>query len=161
MTIAAPKPLIFKIEVPTRPGPDAFSRADLRFEDVGHSWVSYEARVFFNNPKANGSTPSNARNGYAGSFHIFGHGGCFGDEGHCDIPTDGTNPFDRRAPHQLTPITKTVIVTNALRTFFKQRPKGGTLTITAVPVVRESAVATPENLGSVLTFQTARLVTYE
>ena len=36
---------------------------------------------------------------YAGSFYIFGHGGCFGDVGHCDVPTsrDSWASASRRA----------------------------------------------------------------
>src|SRR5579871_3303431 len=63
-----------------------FSRADLIFDGVDHSGASFEARVFLNNDKANEETPTLPENGYAGSFHIFGHGGCFGDDiTHCQI----------------------------------------------------------------------------
>src|SRR5690242_17965704 len=63
----------------------AFSRADLVFEGVDHAGVSYEGRIFLNNEGADEKTPKTPSNGYAGSYHIFGHGGCFGDVGHCDI----------------------------------------------------------------------------
>src|SRR5437016_680694 len=51
--------------------------ADLEILGVQHAEASYEGRVFFNNPKADASTPKTLENGYAGSFHVFGHGGCF------------------------------------------------------------------------------------
>src|SRR5690348_16357380 len=58
-----------------------FNRADLIFEGVDHSGPSFEGRVFLNNPNATADTPATAENGYAGSFHIFGHGICLGDVG--------------------------------------------------------------------------------
>src|SRR5690348_7234168 len=54
------------------------SRADLEISGIYHGESSYEGRIFFNNPKATAQTPKTARSGYAGSFHIFGHGGCLG-----------------------------------------------------------------------------------
>ena len=45
---------------------------------------SYEARVFLNNPAATLETPLEPGEGYAGSFNVFGHGACYGEEGHCD-----------------------------------------------------------------------------
>ena len=59
-----------------------FSRADLEFHGVDHSGSSFEARVFFNNPDADETTPRQEDSGYVGAFYIFGHGGCFGDIGH-------------------------------------------------------------------------------
>jgi hypothetical protein len=90
------------------------SRCDLIFYEVDHSGESYEARVFINNPDASLSTPRDLASGYAGAFTVFGHGGCYGDVGHCDVPSGPREPFDRRPPHPLTPWTKTVIITPAL-----------------------------------------------
>ena len=67
-----------------------FNRADLEFYGVDLSGPSYKARVFINNPKANSKTPTSIKNGYAGAFHVFGHGGCYGDWGHCEV-----SPFVR------------------------------------------------------------------
>jgi tyrosinase len=98
------------------PGHDAapFQRADLVLYGVDHSGPSFEARVFFNAPDANVSTARDDA-AFAGSFTVFGHAGCAGDVGHCEVPTGPRDPFDRRPPHALTPQTKTVIVTDALR----------------------------------------------
>ncbi len=71
---------------PTSPEEGRFTRADLVFSGVDHSETSYEVRVFLNNPTADASTPRTAEHGYAGRFVVFGHGGCFGDEGHCEVP---------------------------------------------------------------------------
>src|SRR6266496_260174 len=62
-----------------------FARADLEFHGVDHSGASFEARIFFNNPGATAATEKTPANGYAGAFHIFGHGGCYGDLGHCEV----------------------------------------------------------------------------
>src|SRR5712692_3189416 len=87
--------------------PAQFSRADLEFIGVDHSGASYEARVYVNNPKADANTEATEANGYAGSYYIFGHGGCFGDIGHCALPKQ-QDVFDRRPPHPLEPIRKVV-----------------------------------------------------
>ena len=63
-------------------GPDHRSnRIDLEIYGIFHGEASYEGRIFFNNPNADRNTPKTPENGYAGSFHIFGHGGCLGDVG--------------------------------------------------------------------------------
>src|SRR3712207_1201603 len=89
--------------IPTpREGVD-FRRADLVFHGVKHSGPSYEGRVFLNKPDADEKTPLEPSSGYAGSFYIFGHAGCFGDRGHCEIREEQTrDPFDLRLPHHLT-----------------------------------------------------------
>ena len=58
----------------------AFTRADIEFEGLDHSSASYEGRVFINKPDADAGTPLNDP-AYAGSYFIFGHGGCLGDVG--------------------------------------------------------------------------------
>ena len=90
---------------------------------------------------------------FAGSFTVFGHAGCAGDIGHCDVPSGPRDPFDRRPPHQLVPQTKTVIVTDALRQI-----TGEELVISVV-AVRPSAdgpVAVDE-----LFFERLALVTFD
>lgn len=115
-----------------------FSRADLVFTGVDHSGPSYEVRVFMNNPEADGSTARTAENGYAGRFVVFGHGGCFGDEGHCEVdataPAVGAPAFAVR-PHPLTPQSKALTVTRALRQVLAG--DAGALTmLTLVPVLK-------------------------
>jgi tyrosinase len=139
------------IALPPQPGKLDYSRADLVFYGVDHSGDSYEARVFINHSEADAATPRNHPN-YAGSFNVFGHGGCFGDVGHCDVPAGPTDPFDLRAQHQLTPAVKTVIVSEALRRL--ATPDDGNVTITVV------AVAAGDASNAVLEFETVRLMTY-
>jgi hypothetical protein len=71
-------PLTVTLQAPGEP----FQRADLEFHVVDHAKASFEARLFINNPEAGTDTPTTDES-YAGSFWIFGHGGCAGDEGHC------------------------------------------------------------------------------
>ena len=109
-----------------------FTRADLEIDGIYHGEASYEGRVFLNNPKADYTTPRNRENGYAGSFHIFGHGGCLGDPGHCEVDEHGREAYDFRAPHPLTPASKRVTVTDTLRDLARTQKE---VTVTVVPVV--------------------------
>jgi tyrosinase len=114
---------------PSHEAADEFSRADLEFRGVDHSGPSFEVRVYLDNPAADAETGRELASGYAGSFHVFGHGGCFGELGHCDIPQGPRSPYDLRFRHQLTPQFKTVIVTDALRTI------GTTVTVKVLRVL--------------------------
>jgi hypothetical protein len=135
-TTAAPLKQPSKIytssKIPLDPLNKTFHRADLVFDGVDHSGATYEGRVFLNNPGANAKTPKTVQHGYAGSFHIFGHGGCFGDVGHCEV-RGLPRPYDPRPAHPLTPARKIVIATEALR---KAVAKGKAMTVTVVPIVR-------------------------
>jgi tyrosinase len=141
------------IDLPRPSARGTFYRADLIFEGVDHSGASYEARIFLDNPDAGPDTPRDPEHGYAGSYTIFGHGGCVGEEGHCDPGTRTTDAFDLRPPHPLEPITKTVPITEALRA-----TTGETMTVTVVPVVPHPDGARTED---VLDFERIRLATYE
>ena len=104
-------------------------RADLVFYDVDHSGASYEARIFLNSPDADADTPRDDPD-YAGSFHIFGHGGCFGDVGHCDVPTDAR-------PVRLSPAAparaglEDVVITEAFKRIIAPHDKTMTVTVVA------------------------------
>jgi tyrosinase len=108
-----------------------FYRADLILEDVDHSGISYEGRVFLNNPNADETTPTTSENGYSDSFFVFGHGKCFGDLGHCEVRT-GVRPYDKRSLHPLTPVSIRVDVTDAIRKIVQNSHE---LTVTVVPVI--------------------------
>ena len=149
------------LDIPPQIQHPPFKRADLKFIGVDHSGPSFEARVFLNNPGANESTQKDEARGYAGSFHIFGHGGCFGDEGHCDVPSQPVSPFDRRRPHQLIPTTKLVVITAALRRILQSAQGSTSLTVTVVPMVRRSVLAAPEDAATVLVVDTVQLLTYD
>lgn len=133
-----------------------FARADIEFHELDHAGPSYEGRVFINNPGANETTERLDEDGYAGSFHVFGHGGCFGDPGHCDIVERG--PFDPRPAHPLTPALKIVTATETLRSALAADVQE--LTITVVPVIFST---TPKagRPDDVLKFAHAQIVTYQ
>ena len=148
----------FTLELPRAVEVPDFSRADLTFYGLDHSHVSYEARVFFDSPDA-GPESSIDDPAYAGSFHIFGHGGCYGEDGHCAVRGPVT-AFDRRLPHQLVPATRVLICTDPI----KARIAAGqpSVAVTVVPIVRPGPLWNPEDdPDHVLNFDQAALHTYE
>jgi hypothetical protein len=150
--------ITFDIELPTGKDQAEFARADLTFYGLDHSGPSYEVRVFFNRPDADSQTPLSADAGFAGRFSVFGHGGCYGEEGHCDIRPPVT-PFDRRQPHPLVPAVRVLTVTGPIRDLI--RGKAAAVTVTTVPIVRASPLATPEQSADVLTIDQVALHTFE
>jgi len=147
-------PMTVTLQAPDEP----YKRADLEFHGLDHSKASFEGRLFINNPDAGPETPTTDES-YVGSFWIFGHGGCAGDEGHCE-PPPVSRPFDFRAEHQLTPMSKRVIVTDKLNELVGP---GQVFSVRIVPYVRpENAEPLPENLVTdLLHFDTAALLTYQ
>ncbi len=139
------------VDNPAREGQPEFERADVIFYGVDHSGPSFEARVYFNDDQVDQST-GRGRQSFAGSFTVFGHAGCAGDEGHCDVPKGPRDAFDRRPPHPLTPQTKTVIVTDALR-----RTTDPKVVITVIAVA--PGPDAPQAVDA-LTFQRFTLLTY-
>lgn len=138
--------------------PKRVQRIDIEFHGVNHFGVSYEARIFLNNTKANHGTPKSESNGYAGSFYIFGHGGrCYGGPGHCTIPTEkATNPYDLRRSHPLTPTFKYVTVTKILS---KMLRKSKQVTVTVVPIPHGyDKMADMENI---LQFERLAIISYD
>lgn len=111
-----------------------FYRADIEIFGIDLAGPSYEGRVFLNNPKADENTLLTLDSGYAGSYYIFGHGGCYGDEGHCDIKPRRT--FDSRTEHDLTPAYKSMIATEAIKKILKNTKE---IVISIVPITARSA----------------------
>lgn len=122
---------------------DDFSRADLEVGGIKHTGSSYDAWIYFNREDANQGTGTEDP-GFVGSFSVFGHGGCFGAEGHCDAP-DERRRFDRRPLSRAIRMKKRVTLTDALRA---ARADGGQLQITIVgtPVAGSSPAAEPEGI---------------
>jgi hypothetical protein len=150
--------ITFEIELPAGADQPELARADLTFYGLDHSGPSYEVRVFFDNRGASPSTPLSADAGFAGKFSVFGHGGCFGDEGHCDLRAP-VSAFDRRQPHALVPAVRVLTVTGAIRDFIQRGAPS--VSVTAVPVVRPSALATAEQAAEVLVIDQVALHTFE
>lgn len=149
--------LHFELELPPGDARDDISRADLTFSGIDHSGPSFEVRVFFENPEAGPETPTDAGSGFAGAFSVFGHGGCFGAEGHCDVRGPVT-AYDRRLPHQLMPATRVLIVTDSVQRAVAAGAE--TVSVTAVPVVRPSPLSSADQAGDVLTVDQVALHTY-
>lgn len=104
-------------------------RADIEFHEVDHAGASYEGRVYLNNPDADESTGYDHPS-YAGSYHIFGHGGCLGDPGHCEVKPRGR--YDPRPSHPLTPAKKVVSATDSVKRAIE---RGNEVTVTVVPII--------------------------
>ena len=136
------------IELP--PADLTFARADLIFYGVDHSGPSFEARVFID-PRGVSHGADATHRAYVGSFFILGHNGCFGDVGHCDIPTE-RDPFDLRPAHQLEPALRVLTVTDAVRELIERDLDAAKVTVTA-----HTAGSTTND---VLAFDTVRLATY-
>jgi hypothetical protein len=133
--------------------PDApFVRADLEFETLEHDGPSCTVRLYLNAPDVADDAPRDADMGYAGEFTIFGHGDCWGDLGHCDVPKGPLHPFDDRPPHPLTPINITVEITDAL----ERLGEGDAITVTALAQSLD-----PDKREDALRFGRLTLVTYE
>jgi tyrosinase len=132
-----------------------YARADLEIDGIFHGEASYEGRVFLNNPKADQTTPRRMDQGYAGSFYMFGHGGCLGDPGHCEVNDHSRGAYDFRDPHPLTPAKKRVIITDALREVAKTRSE---VTITVVPIV--TAATELCDTQNVFRCENMKIVTY-
>lgn len=129
-----------------------FARADLVFYAVDARGASFTARVFLDSPDAATDASPARQAGYAGFFTIFGHGGCFGDDGHCDVPAE-RDPFDVGPPHALTPQTKLVDVTNRLQ---ELSTSAVVVTVLATAPSRSGA-----QLIDALSFRGLRLLTYQ
>jgi tyrosinase len=138
-------------------GADSFTRADLTFYGIEHGGPSFRVHVFFDAPGATVETPRSLEAGYVGSFSVFGHGDCFGDEGHCDV-RGAVTAFDRRPPHQLVPTTRVLVVTEAVRV--RAAAGGRSLHVTAVGEMRPSALVDAETAESVLVMDQVALHTY-
>jgi hypothetical protein len=65
-----------------------------------------------------------------GSYHIFGHGGCLGDPGHCEVKP--RREYDPRPAHPLTPAKKVVVATEAGKRVIEQ---DAAVTVTVVPII--------------------------
>jgi hypothetical protein len=134
-----------------------FSRADIVVDGIDHAGPSFEVRVFANNPKADATTTETIENGYLGTFHVFGHGFCFGDIGHCEVNNRGTEATDLRGPHPLAPAKKIVVATEAIKALMER--DGAINAVSLVPIVVGNP---PEGAApDVLKYKDIKLVTYD
>lgn len=128
------------------------SRADLAFYDVDHSRASFEVRVFLGARRGLSRDAGADEPSYAGSFFVFGHERCHGDEGHCEVPS-GRDPYDFRLPHHLEPGVQIVTVTDAVRRLLEAGKRKASV---------DAIAHMPEgNPVKVLSFSHIRLLTYD
>lgn len=93
-----------------------WSAAELSFIGVEHDGPSYTVRVFLDDADhVADHTSAGAADQPAARFTVFGHGTCWGDEGHCTVPAEPVSPYDYRHPHPLNPYDVRLDVTGALR----------------------------------------------
>ncbi len=137
-----------ELELP--PADRPFTRADLLFYGIDHSGSSFEAKVFMDQRGVGAGADAKHRS-YVGSFFILGHGGCFGDIGHCDVPS-ARDAFDLRPAHQLEPALRILTVTDAVQALLER----------GVEAVKVTVAAETEGRGGndVLAFERIRLATY-
>ena len=136
-----------------------FYRSDLVIHGLDHSGPSYEGRVFINNPKADHDTLDDSAVGYVGSFFVFGHGGCLGNEDHCDV-TRTTTRFNM-IPNPLVPEKIPLIVTDKLKELGK---KAKEFTITIVPRLAggsEEVCQKDADLENVISLHHVSIETYD
>lgn len=128
-----------------------FTRADLIFYGVDGGGASFAANVFIDPAGTKPDQTPSRTAGYAGFFFILGHGGCFGDVGHCDVPHT-RDPFEIGPPQGLIPQTKLVDITDELKASAHD-----TITVTVLATTRSAGGPL---LIDALTFSSLRLLTY-
>jgi tyrosinase len=99
----------------------AFKRAEVRLHWVPQLARSCFIRVFLNQPGADAQTPITGNPHYAGYMAVFGHGGCYGGPGHCDLPPLKTRAFDVRPRNHNTPRNHRIDVTATARELLKKK----------------------------------------
>ena len=129
-----------------------FKRVDLEFEEVEHDGHSFTALVYLNNPGASARTGRDASKGFAAGFSVFGHGLCWGEQGHCDVRRAPASAFDRRPEHRLTPQNVTLDVTETVQ----QLGEIDQLQVTVIARAPED-----DRARNLLRFRALTLVTYE
>jgi hypothetical protein len=129
-----------------------FARADLEVYGVNHFRPSYTAHVYLNAPDTDELEPGHES--YAGSFSIFGHGRCYGSEGHCEAHAE-LRRFDDRPSHPLTRAFKRVVITEALRRALQTGTRQ--LTVTFIVIAPDEDLPAGE---PVLDFQGLQVSTF-
>jgi hypothetical protein len=133
-----------------------FYHIDIEFYGVDVSGPSYQGRVYVNNPDANENTPLDEKNRNVGSYYIFGHYGCFGDEGHCELPT--RRPYDSRSKIDVKPCYKSIEATKVLKKYIQS---GKEIVLTIVPLISKAGRKTEIDTKDVVHIQRIRINCYE
>ena len=131
-----------------------FDQGLIEFYGVDCTGPSYQGRVYVNNPNADENTPLDEKNGYVGSYYVFGNDGCWGDKGHCD--TRFQRKYDSRTHSHITPQYMSVDATKKLKECARSKSK---ITVTVVPVIgRDQRMSDAKD---VIKFQRIRITCYE
>ncbi|HZI69827.1 MAG TPA: hypothetical protein VFD60_01580 [Nitrososphaeraceae archaeon] len=131
-----------------------FYQAVIEFYGVDCTGPSYEGKVFVNNPDADKNTPLDEKNGYVGSYHIFGNDGCWGDKGHCEARV--YRKYDSRKHSHIAPQYKFVDATKILKKYAKSKSK---VKVTVLPRIgRDQNMSDTKD---VVKCQRIRLTCYE
>ena len=93
----------------------AFRKAEIRLHWVPQLMRSCFIRAFLNQPGADAATPVHDNPNFAGYLAVFGHGGCYGGPGHCDLPPAQSRDYDRRPRSHNTPRNHRIDVTQCAR----------------------------------------------
>ena len=131
-----------------------FYQAVIEFYGVDCTGPSYEGKVYVNNPNANENTPADEKNGYVGSYYVFGNDGCWGDKGHCD--TKFQRKYDSRIHSHITPQYMSVDATKLLKECVRTKSK---FTVTVLPRVGRGQRMS--DAKDVIKFQRIRVNCYE
>ncbi|MBV9048365.1 MAG: hypothetical protein JOY58_08855 [Solirubrobacterales bacterium] len=136
MTAAGSDPRTTTRTITASPPSGGFRRADIVLEGVDQAGRSYEGRVFVNNPSADRATPRTPDSGYAGAFHVYGHG----------MQQRAASANDPESPRPRLPITKYIVASDVVRSAL-QRTHTLTITVVSIP-----AVAQPHFLRALIVF---------
>ena len=107
---------VYDLDPPVASAVSAETHAAFVVRGIEHGDTSYEVRIFFNAPDADGDTPRTVDAGYAGHVSVSGHGHQLGD--------------DEDRPR--LPIDVTIDVTDAFRRACQS--SGGVGSVTLVPM---------------------------
>ena len=131
-----------------------FYQAVIEFYGVDCTGPSYEGKVYVNNPNADENTPSNEKNGYVGSYYVFGNDGCWGGKGHCEAKFQ--RMYDSRKHSHIAPQYKFIDATKVLKKLARSKSN---FTVTVVPRIgRDQKMS---NVKDVVKCQRIRVTCYE
>jgi hypothetical protein len=137
--------------------PEGLTRADIEFYGIDHFRPTYVADLYFNDPEVTEQNADESRPSFAGSFAIFGHDRCFGDEGHCEVHPY-VRRFDDRPSHPLTRAFKRVTVTEALLRVADAEELTITVVVNISPEDEEAEAQ--QSRGPILSFKGLQLTTF-
>jgi hypothetical protein len=138
-----------------------FKRVDIVIDGIDRSGPSFEVRVFGNNAAATATTEMKIESGYLGSFHVFGHGLCFGDAGHCEVNDRGVAETDLRDPHPLVPVQKVLVATDGIKSLIARDGALREVSLVPIAVGKIPQGSDEAKARDILKYNNVRVVTYD